>query len=150
MGCCTLGWHERMEGSQGAAREDRKGPTWCRQRWEPWEIALMVSGFVVFWPAGLAILTWILWRHSGQPVPRLALLERLRGRPLTGLRPHANSAFEDWKRGELDRLEQERRRLAQAEQDFSDFLDQLKRARDREEFDRFMAARNPASGSSRG
>jgi hypothetical protein len=144
-----LRWHEPEE-SESGGRDDWKRRGWRRQRWEPWEIALMVSGFVVFWPAGLAILAWILWRHSGQKLPRLAVLERLSARPLAGLRPHANSAFEDWKRSELDRLEQERRRLAQAEQDFADFLDQLKRARDREEFDGFMAARAAASGSAPG
>src|SRR4051794_22985280 len=141
MGCCTLRWHERTERPETgqAANGMRRA---CRpHRWEPWEIALMVAGFVVFWPAGLAILAWILWRKSGQPMPRLAVLDRL------GPRPHRNSAFEDWRRGEIERLEQERRRLAQAEQDFADFLDQLKRARDREEFDRFMAARKNASGS---
>jgi uncharacterized protein DUF2852 len=150
MGCCSLRWNERMEGAQNGGRDDRGRRASSRQRWEPWEIALMVSGFVVFWPAGLAILTWILWRHSGRSMPRFAVLERLGARPLAGSRPHANSAFEDWKRGELDRLEQERRRLAQAEQEFSDFLDQLKRARDREEFDRFMAARNAQSNGTAG
>jgi Protein of unknown function (DUF2852) len=65
-------------------------------------------------------------------VPRIGALARDSG----------NSAFEDWKRGELERLEQERQKLVAAQQEFADFLSQLKRAKDREEFDRFLAARN--------
>ena len=146
MGCCSVRWNERVTAA-GAGRPHRG---FNRQPWEAWEIALMVSGFVVFWPAGLAILCWILWRRRSRAAPGLAWLERVgAGLPGTGLHgagARGNSAFEDWKRGELDRLEQERRRLAEAEQEFAAFLDQLKRARDREEFDRFMAARKGAAG----
>ena len=115
-----------------------RGP-WARQAWTAWEIALMVIGFVVFWPVGLAILFWILWtKRHGAATAMPAWVDRFTGGSSSS---SGNSAFEDWKRGELDRLEQERRRLAEAEQEFAAFLDQLKRARDREEFERFMAAR---------
>jgi hypothetical protein len=116
---------------------------WRRTTWTPWEIALMVTGFVVFWPVGLAILFWILWtKRHGTPTwfGRLAGAAGAFGAQAGGA--SGNSAFEEWKRSELERLEQERRKLAEAEQDFAAFLDQLKRARDREEFDRFTAARN--------
>jgi uncharacterized protein DUF2852 len=111
----------------------------ARQSWAAWEIALMAVGFVVFWPIGLAILFWILWnkRHAARmAVP--AWVDRFTGGAASA---SGNSAFEDWKQSELDRLEQERRKLAAAEKEFAAFLDQLKRARDREEFERFMAAR---------
>jgi hypothetical protein len=118
---------------------------WARQPWAAWEIALMVVGFVVFWPVGLAILFWILWskRHGARmAVP--AWVDRFTG----GLAPPSgNSAFEEWRRGELDRLEQERRKLVAAEKEFAAFLDQLKRAKDREEFERFMAARGQAGAA---
>ena len=32
-----------------------------RPAWTPLTIALMVLGFVVFWPLGLAMLAYILW-----------------------------------------------------------------------------------------
>lgn len=135
MSCCAIHWQER-----DPDRDDAGAPSqaWKRQRWSGWEIALMVIGFVVFWPVGLAILFWILWtkRHGAPAMPAWV------GRFTGGFAPASgNSAFEDWKRAELDRLEQERRKLAQAEQEFAAFLDQLKRARDREEFERFMATR---------
>ena len=142
MSCGTMAWRERAAGHEDGLRR-----AWGRRAWTPWEIALMVTGFVVFWPVGLAILFWILWskRHGAAP----AWLDRLAGAVRAPGAPGAsgNSAFEEWKRSELERLEQERRKLAAAEQDFSAFLDQLKRAKDREEFDRFMAARTaPPSG----
>ncbi|HVV94433.1 MAG TPA: DUF2852 domain-containing protein [Hyphomicrobiales bacterium] len=55
-----------------------------------------------------------------------------------------NAAFEDYKARELARLEEERRRLAEEQKAFAAFLDELRRAKDREEFDRFMASRRAA------
>jgi hypothetical protein len=101
----------------------------------------MVVGFVVFWPVGLAILFWILWRKRHGDAAAPAWLGRL----ANGAGGSGNSAFAAWKQDEVDRLEQERRKLADAEREFAAFLDQLKRARDREEFDRFMAARARAA-----
>jgi hypothetical protein len=107
----------------------------------------MVVGFVVFWPVGLAVLFWILWRKRRGETAAPAWVGRLAGRLPGG---SGNSAFDAWRRGELERLEQERRKLAAAEREFAAFLDQLKRARDREEFDRFTAARARAADGSAG
>jgi hypothetical protein len=113
------------------------GRAWRRSRWQPWEIAAMVLGFIVFWPVGLAILFAILWKHrNGNRMPAWPLLATMS----TG-----NSAFDDWKRVELARLEEERQKLARAQEQFAAFLDQLKRAKDREEFDRFMTERGRPS-----
>src|SRR5262247_2038486 len=129
MSCDTMAWRNSAARQRGGLAQG-----WARKAWTPWEIALMVTGFVVF---------WLLWtRRHGTPAwfDRIAGAISVPGGPrMRGA--SGNSAFKEWKRSELDRLEQERRRLAEAEQDFAAFLDQLKRARDREEFDRFMAAR---------
>ena len=109
-----------------------------RTRWSGFEIAAMVVGFVVFWPIGLAILFYVLWkkqRGEAIEVPRWAQIGPL-------AHSTGNSAFEEWKSTELQRLEQERRKLAAAQAEFEDFLSQLKKAKDREEFDRFLAGRN--------
>ena len=57
-----------------------------------------------------------------------------------------NRAFDEWRAGELGRLEEERRKLVAAEREFAEFLEQLRRARDREEFYRFMAGAALAAG----
>jgi hypothetical protein len=64
------------------------------------------------------------------------------------MRATGNSAFDDWRNTELARLEEERRKLVQAEREFSEHLDRLRRARDREEFDRFMNERRNAQSNS--
>jgi hypothetical protein len=33
----------------------------CRGRWTALNIVLMVIGFAIFWPLGLAMLAWIIW-----------------------------------------------------------------------------------------
>lgn len=111
------------------------------RRWHPVELTAMIVGFVLFWPIGLAILAWKKWMRPADG-------GRQSMRPLTGPGDTGNSAFEDYKTAELARLEQERRRLFEAQEQFAAHLDRLKRARDRAEFDQFMAeraapARNP-------
>jgi hypothetical protein len=59
-----------------------------------------------------------------------------------GYRSSGNSAFDAWREGELARLEEERRKLEAAEREFSDYIESLRRAKDREEFERFMRDRN--------
>jgi hypothetical protein len=61
-------------------------------------------------------------------------------REWSGFAPRStgNAAFDDWRTAELARIEEERRKLWAAQQEFSEYMDGLKRARDREEFDRFM------------
>ena len=59
-----------------------------------------------------------------------------------GMGRTGNSAFDDWRASELAKLEEERKRLADAEREFADHIEGLRRSRDREEFDRFMAARS--------
>jgi len=52
-----------------------------------------------------------------------------------------NVAFDDWRAVELKRLDEEYQKLVAAEREFADFMANLRRAKDKEEFDRFMAAR---------
>ena len=56
-------------------------------------------------------------------------------------RSSGNLAFDEWRETELARLEEERQKLLAAEREFAEYMENLRRAKDREEFDRFMAAR---------
>ncbi|QCK88227.1 DUF2852 domain-containing protein [Phreatobacter aquaticus] len=108
------------------------------RRWHPMELASMIVGFVLFWPIGLAILGWKKW--TGAPKsPRDGRSSTNFARDLGG--DTGNSAFEAFKQAELERLEAERLKLHQAQADFGVYLERLKQARDREEFDRFMGER---------
>jgi hypothetical protein len=120
---------------------------WKREGHRPlfrsgWEIAAMVGGFVVFFPIGLAILFYLIWRKkSGEGFTfansPLANMNFGGARPATS----GNSAFDDWKSAELDRLNEERRKLNEAQAEFEAYLDGLRKAKDRAEFDAFMSAR---------
>jgi hypothetical protein len=117
-----------------------------KRRWTGYEIALMVVGFVLFWPVGLAILFAIIWhKKHGKDLPMPGFMKRATDQAAEAMRPGpapmGNTAFEAWRAAELERLEEERRRLQAAEREFTEFVDELKRARDREEFDWFMRAR---------
>ncbi|MBL0374169.1 DUF2852 domain-containing protein [Rhizobium sp. KVB221] len=123
-----------------------------RPDWTPATIALMVLGFVVFWPLGLAMLAYILFGERLQAFKRDAN-EKVDGfaRSCRGGRwrnqgfhhqSTGNSAFDDWRRAELDRIEEERRKLDEMRADFDSYMRELRRARDKEEFDRFMRERN--------
>ena len=115
-------------------------------------IVLMILGFWFWWPLGLATLAFIIgsgrmscWNHHHGmdrwqcKMDRLqAKMDRMRGKmggdwwgnpPSSG-----NRAFDEYRTETLRRLEEEQR-------EFRDFLDRLRHARDKAEFDQFMAER---------
>lgn len=126
-----------------AARLDDMGrPAW---------IVAMILGFIVFWPLGLAILAFLFWSgrmgcHGRNPerferkMQRMQeRMDRMRSRMGGGTwwersPSSGNSAFDEYKAETLKRLEEEQ--LA-----FHDFLDRLRKSKDRQEFDQFMADR---------
>ncbi|AMN51188.1 membrane protein [Labrenzia sp. CP4] len=122
--------------------------------WTPVTIGLMVLGFVAFWPLGLAMLAYILWGDRFEGMLRDAK-DQWRGSPLkeafeqmntTAYARTGNVAFDDYRERELKRLEEERAKLDTMRAEFDDFLRELRRARDQEEFDRFMANRGRSTG----
>ncbi len=68
-------------------------------------------------------------------------------------RPHfstGNVAFDDWRKAELDRIEEERRKLDEMREEFDTYMRELRRAKDQEEFDRFMRDRKNAKRDDNG
>jgi len=100
-------------------------------------IALMVLGFILFWPLGLIILAYLIWRGK-----MMCCIGRLASwnsddfkpwhTPQRGSSSTGNAAFDEYREMTLRRLEEERREFAQ-------FLERLRRAKDQDEFDRFMS-----------
>lgn len=126
-----------------------------KPQWSPLTIALMVFGFIVFWPLGLAMLAYILWgeKFGGSAEKAHGWINKQkswcgsknhswRGNWNEGFAHSGNVAFDEYRKEQLQRLDEERRKLDQDAEDFREHLKNLRMARDREEFDRFMAERN--------
>jgi hypothetical protein len=116
---------------------------------KPAWIALMVIGFIVFWPIGLGILAYLIWsgrmgcaRHGDMQHWRERAAERWERRwgGSAGLRPSGNRAFDEYREGALRRLEEEAN-------EFREFLERLRMAKDRAEFDEFMRERRNRQAS---
>ena len=127
------------------------------------EIGAIVVAFVYWWPVAVA---YVAWKIAGYPAlsqmkefansggfsfaggsgrSRFArAFEAATGSSGTGA-ASGNWAFEEYRRKEIERLEEERRRLEEESRAFTEFVDELKRARDREQFDAFMARRRAGS-----
>ena len=122
---------------------------------KPAWIVLMILGFMAWWPLGLVTLAFILgsgrmgcWTHPGRWQSKMdrmqEKMDRMRGRmdrargsggSFWGGPPSSgNRAFDDYRADTLRRLEEEQR-------DFKEFLERLRFAKDRAEFDQFMAER---------
>ena len=123
-----------------AARLDEFGkPAW---------IILMILAFVWWWPLGLAILAFLIgsgrmgcWSHNGMSrwqnkMDRVqAKMDGMRGCDWwSSSSTSGNRAFDDYRAETLKRLEEEQR-------EFKEFLQRLRFAKDRQEFDQFMAER---------
>jgi len=120
---------------------------------KPAWIGLTVASFILFWPLGLVLLGYLIgsgrmacWAHGGgepwqrrmermqQRMDRMhAAAERWGGRRYG--RSSGNRAFDEYRAETLRRLEEEQR-------EFMEFLNRLRHARDKAEFDQFMTERS--------
>jgi len=114
-------------------------------------IAAMILGFFVWWPIGLATLAFLIWSgrmscgHYGRWEDRMQRkMDWMRSRMSGGApwgSPSGNRAFDEYRAETLRRLEEEQK-------EFREFLDRLRMAKDKSEFDQFMAdRRNRPDGS---
>jgi len=128
-----------------------------KPQWGFLSIVLMVLGFVVWWPLGLAMLAYVVWGEyfGGSAERAQAFVHRQRHWARTQCGPggrhgfrrsSGNAAFDDYRAEQLRRLEQERQRLDEEIAAFHEYMRNLRMARDREEFDRFMRDRRDGRG----
>jgi hypothetical protein len=104
-------------------------------------IALIVAGFITFWPVGLVTLLFVVvsgraraWRMEARG--RWYNMES-GGCGWGAKRHHAssgNAAFDEYRAETIKRLEDEQK-------EFVEYLEKLRRAKDKAEFDQFMADR---------
>jgi Protein of unknown function (DUF2852) len=119
----------------------RRAADWLDSKGRGAWIAAMVLGFVFFWPVGLALVFYITTtnRWSKDMFNRSGCAARRRDREHWGHHHRAyqtsgNSAFDAYKTEMLKRLEDEQTA-------FEDFLQRLRAAKDKSEFDNFMEDR---------
>jgi hypothetical protein len=116
------------------------------------EIAGIIMGFIFAWPLALAYLVWKMCGYPKYDEAKAffrdtfgrAADDLFNSRRAAGGFAYAgsgNAAFDEYRRSELERLEEERRKLDEEAREFRNFVEELKRAKDREEFDAFMARR---------
>jgi len=111
--------------------------SWLDERGKPAWIIATVLGFIFFWPIGLALLAYMIWSKrmfSGK------CARRTRTSAKHAFRSSGNSAFDSYKADTLRRLQEE-------QENFESFLQRLREAKDKSEFDAFMDERAKAAKS---
>ena len=113
---------------------------------KPAWIALTVLSFIVWWPLGLAALAFAIgsgrmgcWKRHG-----VSRWEQGANRMAQNFWPSGSSgnhAFDEYRAETLRRLEEEQK-------EFREFLDRLRFAKDKTEFDQFMAERRSRPSAS--
>jgi hypothetical protein len=122
----------------------RGAEQWLDNRGRKAWIFAMILGFIFAWPIGLGLLGYMIWskRMFGSSCAHKYDRKFERGTPwgrhgnpaFTAFRPTGNAAFDAYKADTIRRL--------QEEQDaFEAFLQRLRDAKDKSEFDAFMADR---------
>lgn len=109
-------------------------------------VALMVVSFILFWPLGLLVLLYMAWsgrmkcwsRGAGHWSHKVERMQEKASRWAGRYPSSGNTAFDEYREETLRRLEQEQR-------EFREFLDRLRHAKDKAEFDQFMAERRRAA-----
>jgi len=112
-----------------------KSEAWLDDRGKGAWIAVMVLGFIFFWPVGLALLFYMIWSK------RMFNGSCRKSRHISRRHPYSarhgssgNTAFDAYKEETLRRLEDEQGQ-------FEAFLQRLREAKDKTEFDEFMEER---------
>ena len=114
-----------------------RGEAWLDSKGKGAWIAVMVLGFVFFWPIGLALLGYMIWskRMFNKSCSRRG---SWKGRHSPMTTTTGNRAFDAYKEETLRRLEEE-------QNNFEAFLERLREAKDKAEFDQFMEDRTTKS-----
>lgn len=111
---------------------------WLDERGRGAWIAAMVLGFILFWPVGLALVLYITFTNRWRKNAMFGLnrcskhqkMERAQ-QAFHAMRSSGNAAFDAYKTDTLRRLEEE-------QEAFETFLQRLREAKDKQEFDAFM------------
>jgi len=139
---------------------------WRRAERKPWSIVEMgavLGGFVVFWPLGLAALflkhrngelwkgasdmqaPWTNWKNPRDAAESFTNGWKKPNWGTQGFSATGNHAFDEYRKTKLEELEALRRKLDEERAAFDEFLNKLRKAKDAEAFEKFMAEKNTPS-----
>ena len=115
----------------------RSAERWLDERGKGAWLIAMILGFIVFWPLGLAILFYMFWSNR---MSRSFFACKHHHHRRHGFRSTGNTAFDAYRDETIKRLEDE-------QSAFHGFLQRLREAKDKTEFDRFMEERAKGDGT---
>ena len=102
-------------------------------------IALIIAGFYLFWPVGFVALAFVVfsgrsrtWRMQSRGQWHNTGMRGFGRRRMGG--SSGNAAFDEYRSETIKRLEDEQK-------EFVEYLEKLRQAKDKAEFDQFMADR---------
>jgi hypothetical protein len=116
---------------------------------KPAWITAMIVGFILWWPIGLGVLAYLIWSGrmgccgtGNRTAWRDYFTSEARrfGGGMGPFRSTGNAAFDEYRETTLKRLEEEA-------SEFQAFLKRLRQAKDKAEFDQFMAERARGTAS---
>jgi hypothetical protein len=99
-----------------------------------WLLWVVWAAIWLFWPVALLIGGAVLLRGQMRHWQRLASEQPEQANPLRQRPSSGNRAFDDYRDEALNALDEERSR-------FGEFLERLRKSKDKAEFERFMADR---------
>jgi hypothetical protein len=113
----------------------RRAEAWLDARGTPAWVVTLILTFIVFWPLGLVLLAYLIWSN------------RMFSARCNARARHAHSAFKSSGNTAFDAYKAETLRRLEEEQDaFEAFLNRLRDAKDKAQFDQFMEERTKKSG----
>lgn len=113
----------------------KRSEMWMDARGKYAWIAAIVLGFIFMWPLGLALLGYVIWRKK---MHNKSCCGGRHSHRHMGFSGSGNSAFDSYKADTLRRLEEEQAA-------FEAFMQRLREAKDKSEFDDFMDSRARAA-----
>ena len=118
----------------------RRAEMWLDDKGKGAWIAATVIGFIFVWPVGLALLAYMIWGKNMFACKHKSKRHNFRRHAGYAMKSSGNSAFDAYKAETLRRLEEE-------QGSFEAFLERLRAAKDKAEFDQFMDDRAKTAAS---
>ncbi len=140
-----------------------------RKPWSILEMGAVIGGFMVFWPLGLVALylkhrngemwpgasamqmpwrkmnmegPWTQWKSPRDAADHFAGAWKKPNWGGQEFSASGNQAFDDYRKSKIEEMEALRRKLDEERAEFDAFLTKLRKSKDVEDFERFMAEKN--------